>query len=102
MASSTLGEKVVIYRGLCKSCGKCIKVCPKDALQMGEDSVPYLSQPKKCNSCGECEYKCKQLAVCVVKLRKLFLEKTVRFDENLSRRYRAFNGKLNKKAIKLN
>lgn len=99
---SELKEKVVIYKGLCKGCGSCIKVCPEKALEMSSDKVPYLAQSKKCKSCGKCEYKCSRLAISVVKFRKTFLEKTVKFDECLSRRYRAFNARPQKKVIKLN
>jgi pyruvate formate lyase activating enzyme len=43
-------------RTLCAKCGKCLEVCPNDAIRMvdGEHRIDY----SRCNSCGDCKDQC--------------------------------------------
>ncbi len=42
---------------LCKACGKCIKVCPADAIT-GEHKASYVIDQQKCVQCGLCRQEC--------------------------------------------
>lgn len=60
------------FRGLCKSCGICLEVCPKKAIFWGED-LGYYGNPapsvdiEKCIACGLCELNCPDCAIRVKK-----------------------------------
>jgi ferredoxin len=41
----------------CTSCGRCVQVCPKEAISMGEDNKAHIDQ-KLCNKCGRCILEC--------------------------------------------
>ena len=41
----------------CKACGKCIKVCPVDAIT-GEKKVAHVINQDKCIACGACKQEC--------------------------------------------
>ena len=41
----------------CNSCGKCIQVCPVDAIS-GKPKEPYVVNENKCIGCGMCIDKC--------------------------------------------
>ena len=38
----------------CIACGRCIKVCPTDAI-VGEKKVPHVINQEKCIKCGACK-----------------------------------------------
>ncbi len=42
---------------LCKACGKCIKVCPTEAIT-GEKKIPHVIDQEKCIKCGVCRETC--------------------------------------------
>ena len=54
--SQSLDQQVAHRNSLCISCGRCLKVCPEDAISMspnnGENEIGI--DRKKCKSCGEC------------------------------------------------
>lgn len=41
----------------CLGLGTCVRVCPFDALTMGDDGLPVVDQ-EKCTGCGTCEREC--------------------------------------------
>jgi len=45
--------QILIYQEKCTHCGKCIKICPKQAI-----SEQMETDRRKCISCGECEVAC--------------------------------------------
>jgi NADH:ubiquinone oxidoreductase subunit F (NADH-binding)/(2Fe-2S) ferredoxin/NAD-dependent dihydropyrimidine dehydrogenase PreA subunit len=49
--------KFVIDEVKCKACGKCIKVCPAEAIT-GEHKVPHVILQDKCIVCGACREEC--------------------------------------------
>ncbi len=55
----------VINPEKCTACGKCKKVCPKNAIT-GEKKVPHYIDPEKCIRCGACISACKFDAIEIV------------------------------------
>ena len=48
----------------CIGCGKCVKVCPFEAITL-ENNLAYID-PAKCKSCRKCEMECPQGAIVAV------------------------------------
>ena len=51
-------------RKICTACGACKNICPKNAIQMKEDSKGFLYpsiDEKKCVNCHQCEKVCKNI-----------------------------------------
>lgn len=46
----------------CVECGKCILVCPRDAVEFGVNGKAVIDQTK-CNQCGKCIAVCPQDAI---------------------------------------
>lgn len=65
--------KVEIRAGSCKSCGYCVKFCPKDVLAVGRqvNQAGYLSvaaeKPDECIGCCSCAIMCPEAAIEVYK-----------------------------------
>ena len=65
--------KVEIVAERCKSCGYCVKFCPKQVLEIGtgvnsqrdEDAVPV--RPEDCNGCAICGLMCPDGAIEIYK-----------------------------------
>ena len=55
----------IIDEEKCPGCGKCIRVCPVEAIT-GEKKVPHKIEPEKCIRCGACIASCKFDAIGVV------------------------------------
>ncbi|MFC1667079.1 RnfABCDGE type electron transport complex subunit B [Candidatus Omnitrophota bacterium] len=55
-ASLIAGGKKLCGFG-CMGFGDCVKVCPFDAIHMGEDDIPVVD-PGKCTACGKCVTGC--------------------------------------------
>ena len=61
--------KLVINADFCKSCGYCVKFCPKKILQVGEEinanGYPYVMQtePDQCIGCAICCNMCPEGAI---------------------------------------
>lgn len=55
---------------LCKSCGICSKLCPKQVFDAGVGSVPpSVARPADCNGCRFCELHCPDAAIEVLPAR---------------------------------
>ncbi len=46
-----------INRSMCDMCGKCLDVCPEEALFLNDDNALNVDR-QKCNACGECISSC--------------------------------------------
>jgi NADH-quinone oxidoreductase subunit F/NAD(P)H dehydrogenase (quinone)/NADP-reducing hydrogenase subunit HndC len=55
----------IIDEEKCPGCGKCMRVCPVEAIT-GEKKVPHKIEPEKCIRCGACIASCKFDAIGVV------------------------------------
>jgi len=51
-----------VDKSSCNSCGECISVCPKDAIEYNLEGKAVIDQ-SKCVSCGECIAACPQGAI---------------------------------------
>ena len=51
-----------VDKSACNSCGACISICPKDAIEIGEDGKAIIDQTK-CNQCGKCITICPEDAI---------------------------------------
>ena len=63
--------KVEIRAESCKSCGYCVKFCPKGVLAIGEDvnqkGYQYVvaAKPEECTGCATCAVMCPDVAITV-------------------------------------
>ena len=51
-----------VDKSSCNSCGACVGICPKDAIEIGEDGKAIIDQTK-CNQCGKCIAICPENAI---------------------------------------
>lgn len=54
------GFQVMWIESKCEGCGKCIEICPNEAIIAGE--AVLVTDPKKCRTCGTCVDACLQNA----------------------------------------
>jgi pyruvate formate lyase activating enzyme len=48
--------EIGFLHSLCQQCGKCLDVCPNNAIRFGEDV--YRIERSRCDSCGKCVERC--------------------------------------------
>ncbi|MBP2660854.1 MAG: 4Fe-4S dicluster domain [Firmicutes bacterium] len=51
-----------VLKYLCKTCSKCILVCPSEAINYENDNKAYIDT-KLCTSCGTCKHICPEYAI---------------------------------------
>jgi 2-oxoglutarate ferredoxin oxidoreductase subunit delta len=66
MARQKLKE-LVINRDWCKGCGICVKLCPKQVLELDTKEKATVVRPQDCICCQLCELRCPDLAITVLK-----------------------------------
>jgi len=65
-------NKPSVVQNLCKSCGFCVKFCPKQAITIGNERnmkghyFPVVD-PEKCVGCGTCALVCPEAAIDMIK-----------------------------------
>ncbi len=65
-AKSRAPEAVVVDADLCKACGICIALCPKDVFDSDDFGRPVVARLADCTSCAFCEHHCPDFAIDVV------------------------------------
>ncbi|VBB06847.1 Hypothetical protein LUCI_2084 [Lucifera butyrica] len=51
----------------CKGCGICVSFCPQKILGLNELGKIYIKDADKCIRCGQCELRCPDFAIKVVR-----------------------------------
>lgn len=55
----------------CLGLGDCVRVCPFNAIKIGEDNLPHINQ-KKCTTCGKCIKICPKAVLVLTPIEKLY------------------------------
>ena len=48
----------IVSAAACIACDICVKVCPTDVFDRGEDGVPVIARQSDCQTCFMCEAYC--------------------------------------------
>jgi len=56
---------VKVDKNRCKSCGICIKYCPKDVFDKDIEGSPVVARAADCTQCGLCVMLCPDFAITV-------------------------------------
>ena len=56
-----------ITREWCKGCNICVAFCPKDVLELDSSGKVTVARPDDCIWCGDCEVRCPDMAIRIVK-----------------------------------
>lgn len=57
-------SELKINTAWCKSCGICVKFCPRQVLEMGQFTAQVV-RPEDCSGCKMCESLCPDFAITV-------------------------------------
>jgi 2-oxoglutarate ferredoxin oxidoreductase subunit delta len=63
--NETVTTPVTIDATLCKACGICVGLCPKDVLEGGPDGAAVVGRSDDCTACRICELHCPEFAISV-------------------------------------
>lgn len=58
-------KKALVFRALCKSCGRCLPACPNNAISFDEENKALIDK-STCITCGYCTPVCPEFAIRVV------------------------------------
>jgi 2-oxoglutarate ferredoxin oxidoreductase subunit delta len=62
-------RRIHINRDWCKGCRICVAFCPKNVLELDAEGKAVAARPDDCIWCGDCEVRCPDLAITIVKER---------------------------------
>ncbi len=62
-------REIIVKEDRCINCGKCIEVCPVDAISYDESGLFIKIDREKCIFCGKCKKVCPTDAIVIIKLR---------------------------------
>jgi 2-oxoglutarate ferredoxin oxidoreductase subunit delta len=63
-------HEVRVDTALCKACGICISLCPKQVFDEDESGQPIVARIGDCTACRLCEWHCPDFAIEVVQAAK--------------------------------
>ncbi|MDY6821219.1 MAG: 4Fe-4S binding protein [Deferribacterota bacterium] len=63
-------ENVLVNVKWCKGCGICVELCPTNALEL-KDFKAHVKDLEKCIACMQCELRCPDFAIEVIKKEKV-------------------------------
>ncbi|HUK76900.1 MAG TPA: ferredoxin family protein [Thermoleophilia bacterium] len=66
-AKSRAPEAVVVELNLCKACGICADLCPRDVFDRDGMGRPVVARLAECTSCAFCERHCPDFAIEIVR-----------------------------------
>ncbi|MEU0005328.1 ferredoxin family protein [Streptomyces sp. NPDC006314] len=69
----------------CITCDKCIRVCPTNVFDRGEDGIPVLARRDDCQTCFQCEANCPADALYVAPLTRPLPDDPTWDEEHLDR-----------------
>lgn len=58
-----MDKKVSINQSLCKGCGICVAICPKQILFVNDEEKACVKDIDNCIGCRQCEYHCPDFAI---------------------------------------
>ena len=56
---------IALDLGLCKACGICIAICPRQVYDRDELGFPVIARPELCTQCLTCEVHCPDFAIAI-------------------------------------
>ncbi len=65
ITKTSSAKKALVFRALCKSCGKCLTACPNNAISFDEEGKACIEK-SSCLTCGYCAPACPEFAIRVV------------------------------------
>jgi 2-oxoglutarate ferredoxin oxidoreductase subunit delta len=60
-----VASELVVDLDLCKACGICHELCPRDVFDLDERGYPVVARLSACTVCRTCEYHCPDFAIAV-------------------------------------
>lgn len=63
-------DKIVVNREWCKGCAICVKLCPKQVLELDKKEKAVAIRPDDCIVCKLCELRCPDLAIEVLTIQE--------------------------------
>lgn len=57
--------QVTVFPNWCKGCHICVRFCPADVLEQGDDGRVIVAHPERCTACRWCELHCPDFAIFV-------------------------------------
>jgi len=58
-----VASELALDLDLCKACGICLALCPRDVFDADERGYPVVARLKDCTVCRLCEYHCPDFAI---------------------------------------
>jgi 2-oxoglutarate ferredoxin oxidoreductase subunit delta len=60
-----VASELVVDLDLCKACGICRALCPRDVFDADERGYPVVARLSDCTVCRVCEYHCPDFAISI-------------------------------------
>ena len=60
-----VASELAVDLDLCKACGICRALCPRDVFDVDERGYPIVARLEACTVCRVCEYHCPDFAISI-------------------------------------